>query len=47
MNKFSLYILLSLLLLNACSKNKDEISTIKESRQDLEMISAYLEGMNL
>ena len=44
MNKFCLYILLSLLLLNACSKNKDEISTIKESRQDLEMMSAYLEG---
>jgi outer membrane protein assembly factor BamD len=44
MNKFCLYILLSLLLLNACSKNKDEISIIKESRQDLEMMSAYLEG---
>ena len=44
MNKFSLFLLLSLLILNACSKNKDEISTIKESRQDLEMMSAYLEG---
>jgi outer membrane protein assembly factor BamD len=44
MNKLSFYILLSLILLNACSKNENEISTIKESRQDLEMMTAYLEG---
>ncbi len=44
MNKLSFYLLLSLILLNACSKNENEISTIKESRQDLEMMTAYLEG---
>ena len=44
MNRFSLLIFSFLLLLNACSKNKDEISVIKENRQDLEMMSSYLEG---
>lgn len=44
MSRFSLLIFFSLLLLNACSKNKDEIVVIKESKQDLEMISAYKEG---
>ena len=44
MNRFGLLIFSLLLLLNACSKNKDEISVIKENRQDLEMMSSYLEG---
>ena len=44
MNRFGLLIFSFLLLFNACSKNKDEISVIKENKQDLEMISAYLEG---
>lgn len=44
MNRFGLFIFSFLLLLNACSKNKDEISVIKENRQDLEMMSSYLEG---
>ena len=39
------FIILSLLLLlNACSKDSDEISLIKENRQDLEMMSAYYEA---
>tara|TARA_B100001057_G_C22754870_1_gene913292 strand:- start:416 stop:1252 length:837 start_codon:yes stop_codon:yes gene_type:complete len=44
MNRFGLLIFSFLLLLNACSKNKNEISVIKENRQDLEMMSSYLEG---
>ena len=44
MNRFGLLIFSFLLLFNACSKNKEEISVIKENRQDLEMMSAYLEG---
>ena len=45
MNKFGL--LLSLIFfLNACATNeKDkEVSIIKESKQDLEMVAAYKEG---
>tara|TARA_B100001287_G_C22598892_1_gene489416 strand:- start:59 stop:895 length:837 start_codon:yes stop_codon:yes gene_type:complete len=41
MKKFSLYIFLILLFLNACSKDEKEISVLKENRQDLEMISSY------
>jgi len=44
MNRFGLLIFSFLLLLNACSKNKNEISVIKENRQDLEMMTSYLEG---
>ena len=44
MSRFSLLLFSFLLLLNACSKNNDEVVVIKESRQDLEMISAYMEG---
>ena len=44
MSRFCLLILSFLMLINACSKNKDEITVIKESKQDLEMISAYTEG---
>ena len=44
MTKFSLIIFFFLLFLNACSKDKKEISVIKENRQDLEMISSYKEA---
>ncbi len=44
MSRFSLLLFSFLLLLNACSKNNNEVVVIKESRQDLEMISAYMEG---
>ncbi len=46
MNKFSWLILLFLFFLNACSKEAKEVSLIKETKQDLEMISAYKEGYN-
>ncbi len=45
MNKFSLLILSFLFLLNACAtKEEKEVSVIKETKQDLEMVSAYKEG---
>ena len=44
MKKFSLFIFTFLFLLNSCSKDKKEISVIKENRQDLEMISTYKEA---
>ena len=44
MKKFSISIFFFLLFLNACSKDKKEISVIKENRQDLEMISTYKEA---
>ena len=44
MKKFSLLIFTFLFLLNSCSKDKKEISVIKENRQDLEMISTYKEA---
>jgi len=44
MTKYSFIFLLFLLLLNTCSKEEKEISLIKESRQDLEMVSAYKEA---
>ena len=45
--KFINKLVLSLILLSliSCSKNKEEISTIKEQGQELEMVSAYREGM--
>ena len=46
MNFFSkLIIILSILILNACSKNDKEISLIKEINQEDEMIQAYKEGV--
>ena len=39
-----LLFLLLFLLLQSCSKDEIEISTIKENDQELEMISAYTEG---
>ena len=44
MNKFRLLIFSFLLLFNACSKDQNEISVIKENRQDLEMVTAYREA---
>ena len=39
-----LFVLIFLILISSCSKEKKEISLIKESNQNLEMISAYREG---
>ena len=44
MNKSLSIFLFSLIFLFACSKEKKEVSFIKETKQDLEMISAYNEG---
>jgi len=46
MKKLSLITLFFLFFLNACSKDEKEISLIKESRQDLEIFSAYKEAYN-
>ena len=43
MNKFG-FLLLFLFLLNACSKDEKNISLIKETKQDLEMITTYNEA---
>ena len=40
-----LVLLLIFLSLISCSKNKEEISTLNDQGQELEMISAYKEGM--
>ena len=45
MLRIQLLVFSILLLLNACSKDSNEIKVISEDKQDLEMISAYLEGM--
>ena len=44
MNKFKIFVFSFLLLFNACSKDQNKISKIKENRQDLEMVSAYREA---
>ena len=44
MKRFSIIIFFLLTFLNACSKNDKEISSIKETRQDLEIALAYQEG---
>ena len=44
MKKFRLFIFSFLLLFNACSKDQSNISNIKENRQDLEMMSAYVDA---
>ena len=44
MIRFSFLILFYLLFLSSCSQDKKEISTIKENRQDLEMLTAYKEA---
>ena len=45
MNKIRLiFVILFLILMNNCSKDEKEISLIKESKQDLEMVTAYREA---
>ena len=44
MKRFILLVFSFLILLNACTKEKKEISVIKENRLDLEMISTYREA---
>ncbi len=45
MHKFkSLFLIFSISLLVSCSKDQKEISVIQETRQDLEMVSAYKEA---
>ena len=45
MNQIRYLLILSLLILfNSCSKEEKEVSFIKETRQDLEMITAYKEA---
>ena len=44
MNKFKYLLFFFLIILSSCSKEK-EISLIKETNQDLEMITAYKEGL--
>ena len=44
MKKISLILISLLFFITACSKDKKEISIIKENRQDLEMMSAYKEA---
>ena len=39
-------IIILLLFLNSCSKDRNEVSLLKENRQDLEMISAYYDAYN-
>jgi|TARA_B100000902_G_C27117987_1_gene817118 outer membrane protein assembly factor BamD len=44
MKKINIIFFLFLFLINACSKEEKKIAVIKETKQDLEMISAYKEG---
>ena len=44
MNKLKFLLIFFLIILSSCSKEK-EISLIKETNQDLEMITAYKEGL--
>jgi len=44
MKKINIIFILFLFFLNACSNDEKKVSVIKETRQDLEMISAYKEG---
>ena len=44
MNRFSFLIVLFLFSLNACSKDEKEVSLIKESKQELEMVAVYKEA---
>ena len=39
-------IIILLIFLNSCSKDRNEVSLLKENRQDLEMISAYYDAYN-
>ena len=44
MKKINIVFFLFLFLLNSCSKEEKKIAVIKETKQDLEMISAYKEA---
>ena len=44
MKKLNIIFSIFLFFITACSKEEKEISLIKETRQDLEMVSAYKEG---
>ena len=44
MNKFNFLLLLIIIVLTACSKDEKEVSLIKETSQELEMISSYNEA---
>ena len=44
MNKFNLILLLVIIILSGCSKDKKEVSLIKETSQELEMITSYNEA---
>tara|TARA_Y100001970_G_scaffold243874_1_gene309517 strand:- start:4988 stop:5824 length:837 start_codon:yes stop_codon:yes gene_type:complete len=44
MNKFNLTLLLIIIILSGCSKDKKEVSLIKETSQELEMITSYNEA---
>jgi outer membrane protein assembly factor BamD len=44
MKKINIIFFLFLFLINACSTEEKKIAVIKETKQDLEMISAYEEG---
>ena len=44
MKKINIIFFLFLFLINACSKEEIKIAVIKETKQDLEMISSYKEG---
>ena len=46
MKKINIIFFLFLFFINACSKEEKKIAVIKETKQDLEMISAYKEGYN-
>ena len=45
MNFLSKLIILAILILNACAKDDNKISSIKEINQEDEMIQAYKEGV--
>ena len=44
MNKFNFLLLLIIIVLSGCSKKEKEVSLIKETSQELEMISSYNEA---
>ena len=44
MNKFNLTLLILIIIFSGCSKDKKEVSLIKETSQELEMITSYNEA---
>ena len=44
MNKFNFLLLFIIIILTACSKDEKEVLLIKETSQELEMISSYNEA---